>query len=788
MSMRRIVILAVICLLSSIVCANKYVDTSEENWTYGNMYQWRTHLAYSVIDEVQVTGNKVFALSNHSLFSIDKISEEIEYHSRLTGLSSAVIDHMYYNHDLDYLLLCYQNGQLDIIDSNEDVYNISDLYLKQANISKQVSDIKMHHNKAFMAMNFGIICLDMKQMEIDDTYYIGEQSTEVDVDFLAIMGDTLYAASQQNLYSANLGDNLMDYAFWHKSTLPLGNILQGMCVHEGKICVIRDNALWVRHDSGWKKYSSTYSLRGFCETGDNVFVLLNEQYGTLQLQPDFSLQMTITYGYNNHLASDGNIYWLATQYNGLVRVDNGNYQEFHPEGPVSNVAYRMRSFGDRLYVLPGGRWAVQNFTYGEIMYYEDGHWTNIANDRLTEMADHALYDCMNVAQDPNDKNHYFVTTYGTGMLEMYDTVLHKLHLPHNSGLESVVPSDPDLYTRTDGAMFDEQGNLWVLNAGRNIDNIRILTPQGEWKSFHITSRGTRIPFHTPGEIVVDRRNTQWKWIPLCRENTGLILLKDNGTPTNGNDDSSLFRNEWFDQNGNQIIPEFIYSLAQDHENTIWVGTSRGLFTIPATVDFFESNSCERLVILRNDGTNLGDYLLEKEQINCIVVDGANRKWIGTAASGAFLIDIVKDEDGGKDVETIAHFTMENSLLPSDNVLSIAIQESTGEVFFGTSEGLVSYMSDAVEPAENFNNLYVYPNPVYPNYKGHVVVKGLVANSQVRILDASGNLVRMIEGEGGEVIWDVTNMNGDRVASGVYTILCNTIDGKAYGHVKVMIMN
>jgi hypothetical protein len=47
---------------------------------------------------------------------------------------------------------------------------------------------------------------------------------------------------------------------------------------------------------------------------------------------------------------------------------------------------------------------------------------------------------------------------------------------------------------------------------------------------------------------------------------------------------------------------------------------------------------------------------------------------------------------------------------------------------------------------------------------------------------------MIEGEGGEVIWDVTNMNGDRVASGVYTILCNTIDGKAYGHVKVMIMN
>jgi hypothetical protein len=194
------------------------------------------------------------------------------------------------------------------------------------------------------------------------------------------------------------------------------------------------------------------------------------------------------------------------------------------------------------------------------------------------------------------------------------------------------------------------------------------------------------------------------------------------------------------------------------------------------------------VVLRNDGTNLGDYLLDNEQINCIAVDGANRKWIGTAASGVFLIDIVYDEDNGKDIETVAHFTSENSLLPCDNVLSIAIQESTGEVFFGTSEGLVSYMSDAVEPSPDFSNLYVYPNPVYPNYKGHVVVKGLVANTQVRVLDASGNLVKTIDGEGGEVIWDVTNANGQRVASGIYTIICNDINGKAHGHVKVMIMN
>ena len=229
------------------------------------------------------------------------------------------------------------------------------------------------------------------------------------------------------------------------------------------------------------------------------------------------------------------------------------------------------------------------------------------------------------------------------------------------------------------------------------------------------------------------------------------------------------------------MPEEIYCIAQDHEGVIWVGTSSGIFTIPETVDFFLSNRCERIIILRNDGTNLGDYLLGSEQINCIAVDGANRKWIGTAASGIFLLS-----ESGK--ETIAHFTTENSLLPSNKVLSIAIQESTGEVFIGTSGGLVSYMSDAIEPAPNFNDIYAYPNPVYPNYKGVVVIKGLMKDTEVRIVDANGNLVKLISASGGEAVWDVTNAWGQRVASGIYTVICNTLDGKVSGHTKVMVMN
>ena len=49
---------------------------------------------------------------------------------------------------------------------------------------------------------------------------------------------------------------------------------------------------------------------------------------------------------------------------------------------------------------------------------------------------------------------------------------------------------------------------------------------------------------------------------------------------------------------------------------------------------FEDNfRVYRIKIPRNDGTGLADYLLDTEEIKAIAIDGANRKWIGTATSG-----------------------------------------------------------------------------------------------------------------------------------------------------------
>lgn len=780
--MKKSLILGLLIFVTSGILANTHIDTSEDNWTYGNMHQWRAHSAFSNIDAMAVTRDKVFALSNHSLFAVDKQSEEIVYYNRLTGLNSAVISTIGYNPSLNLILVCYENGHLDIINGKDEVYNIPDLYLKQTTYSKIVNSIYMHEHTAYLAMNFGIIELDMKKREIKDTYIIGKDAKEVNVKHITIMGDRIYAISPQFLYSASLSDPLSDYAYWQTQALPTGKEVSDFCVYNQLLYIVCDGVLWSYRDAKWQKHTTSYKVNALCPTDQHLFILPKNQAGVAIAETDLSLQMT-DIGMITDIVQDGSSYWWASVSDELVR--GADRQAFRPDGPINNIAYRMRSFGDRLYVVPGGRWATQNETPGEIMFYENGTWVNISNEQINKACGFQVYDLMNVAQDPKDKDHYFVTSYGAGLLEVYYDEVINLYTPNNSTLVSAAPTNPNRYTRTDGALFDDQGYLWVLNTSV-AKNVHIKDATGNsLAAYDLICNGVRVPLYTPGEILVDKRNPQWKWIPVCRANkgfgAGLILIQDNGTPTNPNDDKVTYQTEWYDQNGKQVLPESVFSMAQDRDNTIWVGTNAGLFLIPSIVDFTTSNNCERVVISRNDGTQLGDYLLENEAINNIMVDGANRKWIATGTSGVFLLS-----PDGK--ETIEHFTTENSPLPSNNVLSIAIIESTGEVFFGTSQGLVSYMSDAIEPADSFSEIYAYPNPVHPNYHGVVTMRGLMADTQVRIVDASGNLVATILSNGGEAVWDMTNTQGQRVASGVYTALCNTTDGTGHGTTKILIMN
>jgi hypothetical protein len=223
-------------------------------------------------------------------------------------------------------------------------------------------------------------------------------------------------------------------------------------------------------------------------------------------------------------------------------------------------------------------------------------------------------------------------------------------------------------------------------------------------------------------------------------------------------------------------------MAEDKNGYIWLGTDKGILVYyrPWAIFSEQHPVASRIKIPRNDGTNFIDYLLEKEKISAIAVDGANRKWIGTEDSGVYLVS----EDGLKTYQT---FNIKNSPLPSNTITSLAITPHTGEVFIGTAKGIVSYKARATEGNEEFSKVYAYPNPVREDYSGEITITGLVQNSIVKITTVSGKLVHETISLGGVAYWDGTNFSGNKVKSGVYIVYVSSTDGSQSAVAKVLII-
>ena len=748
----------------------------EDSENEGIMQRWRLHFSYSNPEEIAATPSAIYAVADGSLFSVDRADESMTYWNKANGLSGSSVSHISHDPSSNRLVVSYADGRIDLIDSDGDVTAMPDLSMKAGAIPTTINCLAEGSRSTYAGTEFGIMAINARKAEISDTYYIGENAASIDVQHIAEMGDTLYAISYNRLYKAALRDNLVDYTFWQQEEIPCdsGQIQQ--------IGTWHDHLYTLQHDSLYRRDGSHWVLAaedkiGWMHSSGGQLLVYIEGKGVFQLTDQGELSgITPHYHSKDGIYSAGE-YWLA-QSSGLIRLGTDGDTYFYTEGLNSNFGYSLTSAHNQVYACIGGRWGGQFLRPGRINIYSGTDWTGINEWAISSGAGASALDICSIAVDPKDAGHFFAATYGTGVFEFRDYKAVKQHTTTNSTLRSVNSSaSPVFFTRTDGAMMDEDGNLWVLNATEVGQPLHVLTPDGQWHGLNMYSGGSLIVLNTPGMMIADKRDKNYKWMIDQRTEPGVIFHFDGGTPTYSGDDYAIKRNTFVDQNGNSITPEYIRCIAQDNTNRLWIGTQQGILTIPAKVDFFSSNECHRIIIPRNDGTGFGDYLLGDEQINCMAVDGGNRMWIGTANSGLYLIE--------DDTITIAHFTENNSLLPSNAIQSITIVPKTGEVFVGTDRGIASYRSDASEPQQDMKNVYAYPNPVRADYTGVISITGLMDNSWVNIIDSGGNLVCKTRSHGGTAVWDGNDAYGRRATPGVYTALCNANGG--HTAVKILII-
>ena len=448
------------------------------------------------------------------------------------------------------------------------------------------------------------------------------------------------------------------------------------------------------------------------------------------------------------------------------------------DGPQYNYFGFMRFAGGRLFTVVGGYGAgIEENRNGAVQVLTDGEWT-IYEDQLQTATGYEYKDVMSVDIDPNDASHVFAAGR-TGIYEFRDGHFLQAYSSNNSPLGTALSptqSNQEAYTLVESVKYDAEGNLWMLNSQSATSPIHVLQHDGNWKSYSSST------------LMNDGR-TMGALQGLTFHSQGLLWFVNNHwtVPSlhcfNPQTEKVQSFTTFINQDGTRVDVNSVQCVAEDKNGDLWVGTNIAPLLLEQA-KFNESDpEFTQVKVPRNDGTNYADYLLNGVNISGIAIDGGNRKWFATKGNGAYLIS-------ADNLTQLQHFTSQNSMLLSDNIESIAINDQTGEVFFGTDKGLCSYMSDATAVNEEMtkDNVWAYPNPVRPDYTGLITITGLNYDTDVKIVTASGTLVAEGRSNGGTFTWDGCDQhNGKRVASGVYMVLAATAEGNKGTVCKIAIV-
>lgn len=493
---------------------------------------------------------------------------------------------------------------------------------------------------------------------------------------------------------------------------------------------------------------------------------------------DFTAQNTDR---TNVYDSSTGCWWTVTEDGKLTYYkldDNGNRtymtEGVVPDGPSSNNFYRIYINSGRLYGV-GGIWnqETDGNRPGEVHVWNGESWSEF--DKVTAaQTGHSYVDLLCLDFDPADPEHVMAGAK-SGLYEFQDGRFVNHYNIDNSPLES--PFEDPNYAIVTSVKYDAAGNLWVLNTNvKGNSGIKCLQKDGKWTVFkHPELDG--FDYYDTNKILMSKTNGKMWFVNNYYERTYLYAYD------HANDIIEKYGPNIINQDGKNVGAYYIYSPAEDKDGNIWVGTNAGpLYMTPAAISS-GSGVFTQHKVPRNDGTDYADYLLTGTDVRAIAADGGNRKWIGTNSAGVFLISSDNNTQ-------ISHFTTENSPLPSNIIQDIAIDGTTGRVFFATDKGLCSYMGSATEPNGEMtkDNVYAYPNPVKPGYTGPITVTGLSYNADVKIVTAAGTLVSSGRSTGGSYTWDGCDQSGKRVSSGVYMVETATENGEKGTVCKIAVIN
>ncbi len=741
---------------------------------------WNDMFSYNKINKLALgQTNEVIGLSENGIIIFNSLEQSFQKISKTNGLNDVAPTAVAYLADENTILLGYQNGNIDLLKSAGTV-NVPDFKLSNIIGDKSIKHIDIQDNFAYLSTGIGLLVLNLEEYEIKNTALLGDNGAAETVlhsfqfnqkrfavgakkilsidssnPFLANFQnwELVYSSGNAKIQSVTSFESIVYFIVEEQNTFTLwkGDLTLNSWEPLGNInTTTPPKSIWCDDTHVTISLADRYLI--FNENGEVVFE--DNQNDWLFLAP-------------NHVIIDPNEkIWIGNSIYGLCsRASDGTESLHTPMGPFSNTMRKVNPYNDQVWVATGNvfPWWGNTYTYCFQSAYIQNSWLNESfGNGANEFGD-GVFDVLDVAVDPTDNKRVLFGSWEEGLIERQPD--GKINIFNSATSNNPLQSSIDTaanWTAVGSVQFDLNGNAWIANSFSE-NPIVVYTKEKQFIDFNFG------PLVSKSDIIEQVFHSQAGYVFAIIRGKGVLALNYNGTIGNKDDDAYKLL---IDKEGLGGLPtKDVYSITEDLDGNIWLGTIKGvaIFYNQEAI-FTEENFDAEQILITQDGNV--QILLETEAINNIEIDGGNNKWIATQNNGVYRF-------GPDGLTQLAHYTKDNTPLPSNNVYDIGINQANGQIFFATDRGLISYTGDATNFDNKMEKVYAYPNPVPSDYGGLISIQGLAYESQVRITDIAGKLVFSGSSEGGRCVWNGKDSQGNRPAAGVYIIMA----GDSQGDVK-----
>ena len=767
----RIIFLLFLCLLPNLLYSQGILD-------------WKAYTSFrSVVGIEEDTSNRIWIATDGgvAIYEDTSLVKSLTIIDGLSRLSSTSIE---YDPITNSIFIGYVDGMIDMIDTELfNVTQIEDINRNTVFTSKRINKLLTINNSLFVGTDFGIVEYDVNSLLVRNSYIkLGTFDAGVGVNDISLIDDEIFVATEQGIAFSELDGNYSE-SEWanydensgltNPNVQAIGRFNDSLVASTSSENYKFDTGTWSINEAFTNNVIIDYGRidsRSIALAQKNIYVQENSSLEVRFITNKVARSLTST--------SDGRIIF-GTLNNGFAIVDETelsiNYVT--PSGPYQNF-FQGLSFDKGVLISSSSQKSsgISGIDRAKGFYiYDNESWFNFNAYTETELSNKGYQQAFTSLAT---NKYFYFGSWGRGISRLNKENLEVVVFDEtNSTIRGWSGAALD-YPVMIGLEQDSKGDVWTVSRFAEIPLYRQTPGDEDWQAFSENNSISSSDLYEG--LFID--SFDQKWIPLQNNSTsgtGLLIL-DTKNSEDVTDDVGV-KLQTGANNGN-LPDNKVNALIEDKNGEVWIGTERGIakFIFPELI--VEGSTQERTAqwLINEDTTAVSRFLLRDINVSTMAVSASNEKWIGSTNQGIWVLNA----EGSK---ILKRFTVDNSPLFSNNIISIAINDITGEVFIATDVGLISYQDVSQASVRKMKDLKVFPNPFSYEQNDQVFIEGLSEESSIKILGVDGTVVTMFDTIGGRVSWDARDYSGRELGSGVYFVVAVDSEGNSKGIGKIIIV-